>query len=67
VAKKLIKFDFYYLEIRTVKNPKNFTMDFIQCELLHPIVKVIYLFVLFYLFKKISILKVELAKMSLEF
>jgi hypothetical protein len=29
------EFDSYYLEIRTVKNPKKFTMAFIQCEILH--------------------------------
>jgi hypothetical protein len=63
------KFDSFYLKICTVKNLENFTMAFIQCEILHLTVKS--LFFIFYSFwgfsKKISILEVKLAKTGLEF
>jgi hypothetical protein len=62
--KKKKKFDSFYLKICTVKNLENFTMAFIQCEILHLTVKS--LFFIFYSFwgfsKKISILEVKYGK-----
>jgi hypothetical protein len=62
--KKRKKFDSNYLEIHTVKNSKNFTMAFIQCEILHLTVKSLFLFLFIFLgfLKKISVLEVEIGK-----